>query len=61
MQTQSRNNPELVTLYRAGMVQSGPSLRIRDPHRDGKIDAIREALGACCMEHPVCYEDEVDP
>ncbi len=37
-----------------------PTLRIRDPHKEEKMTAIRDALEKCSAEHPVFYEDEVD-
>lgn len=46
----------------AGLVwrRAAPTLHIRDPHKDEKMAAIREALDKCSAEHPVFYEDEVD-
>lgn len=40
--------------------RAAPTLRIRDPHKDEKLAAIRSALEKCCADHPVFYEDEVD-
>ena len=46
----------------AGLVwrRAAPTLRIRDPHKEAKMAAIREALEQQSAEHPVFYEDEVD-
>jgi transposase len=46
----------------AGVVwrRAAPTLRIRDPHKEEKMAAIREALEHRSAEHPVFYEDEVD-
>ncbi len=46
----------------AGLVwrRAAPTLRIRDPHKEEKMAAIREALEQRSAEHPVFYEDEVD-
>lgn len=40
--------------------RAAPTLRIRDPHREERLQAIRTALANCSAEHPVFYEDEVD-
>lgn len=40
--------------------RAAPTLHIRDPHKNEKMAAIREALDKCSAEHPVFYEDEVD-
>jgi transposase len=46
----------------AGLVwrRAAPTLRIRDPHKEEKMEAIAMALEQCSAEHPVFYEDEVD-
>ena len=46
----------------AGFVwrRAAPTLRIRAPHKDEKMAAIRKALDECSAGHPVFYEDEVD-
>lgn len=40
--------------------RAASTLRIRDPHKEEKMAAIRKALDECSTEHPVFYEDEVD-
>ncbi|MGX8940495.1 IS630 family transposase [Symbiopectobacterium sp. Eva_TO] len=46
----------------AGLVwrRAAPTLRIRDPHKEEKMEAIAMVLEQCSAEHPVFYEDEVD-
>lgn len=48
--------PELGIVWR----RAAPTLRIRDPQREEKLQAIRTALANCSAAHPVFYEDEVD-
>ena len=48
--------PELGIVWQ----RAAPTSLIRDPHRDEKLSAIKEALDNCNAEHPVFYEDEVD-
>lgn len=40
--------------------RAAPTLRIRDPHKEVKLAAIKEALDKCDADNPVFYEDEVD-
>lgn len=46
----------------AGLVwrRAAPTLRIRDPNKDEKMEPIHKALDECSAEHPVFDEDEVD-
>lgn len=48
--------PKLGIVWR----RAAPTLHIRDPLRDDKLKAIRDALQHCDIDHPVFYEDEVD-
>jgi len=48
--------PELGIVWR----RASPTLRIRDPHKEDKLAAIKAALDKCSADHPVFYEDEVD-
>lgn len=48
--------PELVIVWR----RAAPTLRIRDPHKEEKLAAIKAALDKCGADNPVFYEDEVD-
>ncbi|QUN04495.1 IS630 family transposase [Shewanella yunxiaonensis] len=48
--------PELGIVWR----RAAPTLRIRDPHKDEKLAAIKAALDNCNADNPVFYEDEVD-
>lgn len=49
-------------LPKLGMVwrRAAPTLYIRDPDKEAKLAAMREALGNSSTDHPVFYEDEVD-
>lgn len=38
--------------------RAAPTLRIRDPHKDEQMAAIRKALDECSADHPVFYENE---
>ncbi|KDW85757.1 hypothetical protein ACN73_07835 [Escherichia coli] len=40
--------------------RAASTLRIRDPHKEEKMAAIRKAPDECSTKHPVFYEDEVD-
>lgn len=40
--------------------RAAPTLRIREPHTEEKLAAIKSALDNCSAGHPVFYEDEVD-
>lgn len=48
--------PDLGIVWR----RAAPTLRIRDPHKEDKLAAIRKALESCDEHNPVFYEDEVD-
>lgn len=48
--------PELGIVWR----RAAPTLRIRDPHKDEKLAAIKAALDRCDADNSVLYEDEVD-
>ena len=48
--------PKLGIVWR----RAAPTLRIKDPDKDSKLAAIKEALATCSIDHPVFYEDEVD-
>lgn len=48
--------PDLGIVWR----RAAPTLRIKDPHKEEKLAAIREALDKNNADHPVFYEDEVD-
>ncbi|QJR80102.1 IS630 family transposase [Alteromonas pelagimontana] len=48
--------PELGIVWR----RAAPTLRIRDPHKEEKLAAIKAALDKCDADNPVFYEDEVD-
>jgi transposase len=49
-------------LPRLGIVwrRAAPTLHIKDPLKEEKLNKIREALQKNCVDHPVFYEDEVD-
>jgi len=49
-------------LPEAGIVwrRAAPTLHIRDPHKEEKMAAIKNALEKNSADHPVFYEDEVD-
>src|SRR5476649_37931 len=49
-------------LPKVGLVwrRAAPTLHFRDPHKEEKMAAIKEALSRNCADHPVFYEDEVD-
>jgi transposase len=40
--------------------RAAPTLYIKDPDKDAKLAAMREALDNSSTDHPVFYEDEVD-
>jgi transposase len=48
--------PKLGIVWR----RAAPTLYIRDPDKDAKLAAMREALDNSSTDHPVFYEDEVD-
>jgi transposase len=40
--------------------RAAPTLQIKDPDKEAKLAAIKQALASCDAENPVFYEDEVD-
>ncbi len=48
--------PKLGIVWR----RAAPTLYIKDPDKDAKLAAMREALDNSSTDHPVFYEDEVD-
>ena len=49
-------------LPEAGLVwrRAAPTLHIKDPHKEEKLQKIQESLAQCDAKNPVFYEDEVD-
>lgn len=49
-------------LPREGIVwrRVAPTLRIKDPDYDIKVEQVKQALAGCCQDNPVLYADEVD-
>ena len=40
--------------------RAAPTLHIKDPHKEEKVQKIQAALAECDADNPVFYEDEVD-
>lgn len=53
MREQSATGYHQPALYGAEQSRADPSLRILDPHKDEKMEAIHKALNECSVEHPV--------